>query len=187
MGTLPPSLMVNNNYYSTRATILTTISSLGICFGRKEIYQSYLPGRHTSRQTTPALSLWCTIMNVPAIAWFLFSEYWFQCLLIVYWGIIFPETTSLFMDCLKLIVQFSSDKNKAQGIHVSSLPERRITHSAGPWECLFTSFCRVHPSVLFRLTFNIVLCCHASTSSPPYPQTKYQAKNCPLVILSRPS
>ena len=61
MGTLPPSLMVNNNYYSTRATILTTISSLGVCFGRKEIYQSYLPGRHTSRQTTPALSLWCTI------------------------------------------------------------------------------------------------------------------------------
>lgn len=37
------------------------------------------------------------------------------------WGIIFPETTSLFMDCLKLIVQISSDENKAQGIHVSSL------------------------------------------------------------------
>jgi len=60
MGTLPPSLMVRNNYYSTRATILTTISSLGICFGRKEIYQSYLPGCHTSSQTVQALSLWCT-------------------------------------------------------------------------------------------------------------------------------
>ena len=103
------------------------------------------------------------------------------------WGIIFPETTSLFMDCLKLIVQFSSDKNKAQGIHVSSLPERRITRRAGPWECLFTNFCHVHSRILFRLTFNVVMCCHASTPSPPYPQTKYQGKNCPLVIFSRPS
>ena len=61
MGTLPPLLMVNNNYYSTRATILTTISSLGVCLGRKEIYQSCLPGSHSSRQTKHALSLWCII------------------------------------------------------------------------------------------------------------------------------
>ena len=61
MGTLPPLLLVNNNYYSTRATILTTISSLGVYLGRKEIYQPCLPGSRSSRQTKHALALWCII------------------------------------------------------------------------------------------------------------------------------
>ena len=61
MGTLPPLLLVNNNYYSTRATILTTISSSGVCLGRKEIYQPCLPGSRSSRQTKHALALWCII------------------------------------------------------------------------------------------------------------------------------
>lgn len=49
------------------------------------------------------------------------------------WGIMFPETASLFTNCFKWIAQLRHDKNEARGLHVSSLTDRRVTGCSQSW------------------------------------------------------
>lgn len=109
----------------------------------------------------------------------------------IHGGIVFPETASLFMHCLKWIAQLSRDKKwSARASHfLINRQENELSREQRPWWCpqgilmmvIFTFFLEADLA-----SFPFLICRHSCTSGSFYSQRCIIANDCPLVMLSRP-
>lgn len=85
------------------------------------------------------------------------------------WGTIFPETTSLFVDCLKFVAQFSNNnKRKYKDLmfllteeeNNAQLQEPGPGDSSSPVPITFVLRVLLECSALQCLTFDSIMCCH---------------------------
>lgn len=136
------------------------------------------------------LQLGSTIWKTPAIRLLLFSEHCFQSFMRIHGGIVFPETASLFMHCLKWIAQLSRDKKcSARGSHfLVNRQENELSREQRPWWCpqgilimvIFTVFLEADLA-----SFPFLMCGHSCPPGSFYPRPRIRANDCPLVMLSR--